>query len=96
MFPEQAALDRKRHARRVFGRLAAVLEQKRPVDFLDMDTPILNGFDGAGDLQEFLHCGFRVGVRSRLGKLHQWIPCFGRRRCARGDRSFRLAYDYRI
>ena len=39
MFPEQAALDRKRHARRVFGRLAAVLEQKRPVDFLDWIRP---------------------------------------------------------
>jgi hypothetical protein len=29
----------------------------------------LDRLDGTGDLKEFLHCGFRIGVRSRLGKL---------------------------
>jgi len=70
VLPEQAALDRKLQASTVFGRLAAVLVQERPIDFLDVDTTILNGFDGTGDIEELSHCPFRIGVGSWLGKLH--------------------------
>jgi hypothetical protein len=30
----------------------------------------LDRLDGAGDLEELIHRGFRGGVRSRLGKFH--------------------------
>jgi hypothetical protein len=44
--PQEVARYGELHARGVFGGLAAVLEQKRAVDFLDVDASILNGFDG--------------------------------------------------
>jgi hypothetical protein len=48
-------------ARAVFGRAAAVTEEKRLVDFLDVDAP-LNRLDRIGDLEDPA-CGlFWVGV----------------------------------
>src|ERR1700733_10292580 len=70
MLPEKAARDRELQAGAVFGRLTAMLGQKRPVDLLDVDTPILNGFDRAGDLQELSHRYFRIGERTRLLVFH--------------------------
>ena len=48
---EPAALDREFEARAVLGRAAAVTEEKRLVDFLDMDAA-LNWLDRVGDLED--------------------------------------------
>ena len=52
MHRHPAALDGERHARAVFGRAALVLEQKRAVDQLDVEAPVLHRLDGAGDLND--------------------------------------------
>ena len=54
MHPQETALDCELHAGVVLGRQTPVIEQKRTIDLLDMDTTVLNGFDGAGDLKELL------------------------------------------
>ena len=57
---EPAALYREFEARAVLGRAAAVAEQKRLVDFLDVDTP-LNRLDRVGDLKDPARGLFGVG-----------------------------------
>jgi hypothetical protein len=47
---EPAALDREFEARTVLDRAAAVAEEKRLVDFLNVDAA-LNGFDRVRDLE---------------------------------------------
>ena len=54
MLPQQTALDREFEAGTIFGRLSVVLKQKRAVDRLDVDTPVLDRFDCAGYLEELL------------------------------------------
>jgi hypothetical protein len=51
MQSEPAAVDRELEARAVLGRAAAISEQKRLVDFLDVDAP-LNRLDRVGDLED--------------------------------------------
>ena len=51
MHLEPAALYRELEARAVFGRAAAVTEEKRLVDFLDVDAA-LNWLDRVGDLED--------------------------------------------
>jgi hypothetical protein len=48
---EPAALDREFEARAVLGRAAAVTEEKRLVDFLNVDAP-LNRLDRIGDFED--------------------------------------------
>jgi uncharacterized membrane protein len=48
---EPAALDRESDARAVLDRAAAVTEQKRPVDFLDVDAT-LNRLDRIRDFED--------------------------------------------
>ena len=60
MQPKPAAIDREIEASAVFGRAAAMFEQERPVDLLDVDAAILNWLDGSGDLQQLARSG--VGV----------------------------------
>ena len=60
MHLEPAALDREFEARAVLGRAAAVSEQKRLVDFLDVDAA-LNRFDRVRDLEDPARGFFWVG-----------------------------------
>ena len=57
---EPAALDREFEARAILGRAAAVAEQKRLVDFLDVDAP-LNRLDRISDFEDTAGGFFRVG-----------------------------------
>jgi hypothetical protein len=66
---EPAALDREFEARAVFGRAAAVTEEKRLVDCLDVDAP-LNRLDRICDLEDPARGFFRVGKKSVGGVLH--------------------------
>ena len=49
---EPAAFDREREAGSVFRGRALIAKQERPVDFLNVDPAILNGFEGASVLQQ--------------------------------------------
>ena len=60
---EPVALDREFQACTVFGRTAAVTEQKRLVDFLDVDAA-LNGLDRVGDFEDAARGFFWVRVRT--------------------------------
>jgi hypothetical protein len=51
VYLEPAALDRECEARAVLGRGAAVTEEKRLVDFLDVDAA-LNRLDGVRDFED--------------------------------------------
>jgi hypothetical protein len=66
MHLEPAALDREFEARAVPCRAAAVAEQKRLVDFLDVDAP-LNRLNGVRDLEDpargFLWAGVAYCMR---------------------------------
>ena len=55
---QPAALDREFEARTVLGRAAAVTEEKRLVDFLDVDTA-LNWLNGVRDLEDSARGPFR-------------------------------------
>ena len=57
---EPAALDRKLEACAILGRAAAVTEQKRLVDLLDVDAA-LNRLDRIGDFENSTGGFFRVG-----------------------------------
>ena len=52
-------------------------EQQRPVDLLNMDTTVLNGFDAVGDLQDFLNRGLRIGPQGRLDVFIHFIAAAG-------------------
>jgi hypothetical protein len=68
MLPEKAALDRELQAGAVFGRLTAMLGQKRPVDLLDVDTTILTGLTVLA-----ISRSFRIatsGLAKELGSLY--------------------------
>ena len=58
---EPAALDREFEARAILGRAAAVREQKRLVDFLDVDAP-LNWLNGIGDFEDSARGFFWIGI----------------------------------
>lgn len=62
MHLEPAALDREFEARAVLGRAAAVTEQKRLVDFLDVDAA-LNGLDRVGDFEDAARGLLWIGKR---------------------------------
>jgi hypothetical protein len=49
---DPAVLDGMLQPGAVLGGRAFDLEEKRPVDLLDMNAAILNGFDAAGDLDQ--------------------------------------------
>jgi hypothetical protein len=49
---EPAALDGALHACAALGRVAPAFEEERPVDLLDVDAAILQGLNGAGDLDD--------------------------------------------
>jgi hypothetical protein len=53
----------------VFGRRALQLIQEWPVDLLDMDAAVLQGFDSVGQLNELARGDFRIGKRARFGEL---------------------------
>jgi hypothetical protein len=61
MHLEPAALDRKFEARAVLGRASAITEEKRLVDFLDVDAA-LNRLDGVRDLEDPARGFFWVGI----------------------------------
>jgi hypothetical protein len=58
---EPAAIDHEFEARAVLGRAAAVTEQKRLVDLLDVDAA-LNRLDRVGDFEDSARGLFRVGI----------------------------------
>jgi hypothetical protein len=62
---EPAALDREFEARAVLGRAAEVAEQKRLVDYLDVDAS-LNRLDRIGDFEDPARGFFRVGIGARV------------------------------
>jgi hypothetical protein len=64
MPPEPALGDRQLEPGAIFGRAAALLEQERPVDLLDVDAAVLDGLDGVGDLQQLARGGFRISEQS--------------------------------
>lgn len=43
---------------------------ERPVDLLNVDTTVLNRFDGVGDFQKLSHRPLRVGERTRCDRFH--------------------------
>ena len=45
----------------VFGRRPLQFEQKRPVDFLDVDPAVLDRLEGIGELQQLAGCGLGIG-----------------------------------
>ena len=67
---EPAALDRELEARAVLGRAAAVAEQKRLVDFLDVDAA-LNGLDRVGDFEDAARGLLWIGKGARGSVFHQ-------------------------
>ena len=80
MHLQPAALDREFEARAIFGRAAAVTEQKRLVDFLDVDAP-LNRLDRIGDLEDPARGFFGVG-KGRAVAYFMRRPCLPCRRRA--------------
>jgi hypothetical protein len=70
MHLEPAALDREFEARAVLGRAAAVTEQKRLVDFLDVDA-VLNGLDRVGDFEDAARGLLWIGKGARGSVFHQ-------------------------
>jgi hypothetical protein len=71
MPPQPAARDGKLEAGTVFGRTATFFEQEGPVDLLNVDPAVLDGFGGVGDLKQ-LACGlFRIGEWSVGGEFHR-------------------------
>jgi hypothetical protein len=66
---QPAALDRKFEARAVLGRAAAVTEEKRLVDLLDVDAP-LYWLDRIGDFEDPARGFFRVGIGAGGGLSH--------------------------
>jgi hypothetical protein len=67
---QPAALDRKFEARAVLGRAAAVTEEKRLVDFLDVDAA-LNRFDRVSDFEDSARGFFRVRLGAICGQFHE-------------------------
>jgi hypothetical protein len=63
--------DRDGEARAVFGRAAAMREQERPVDFLNVNAAVLDGLNGAGDLKQLARGLFGIGERSIGGVFHR-------------------------
>jgi hypothetical protein len=51
-----------------------VLKQKRPIDFLDVNTAVLDRLDRAGDLHEFARGRFGIGKRAGGGVFHPDVP----------------------
>src|SRR6202795_3783247 len=69
--PQPTAGDGKLETSAVFGRTAAFFEQEWPVDLLNVDSTVLDGVSGNGDLKQ-LACGlFRIGKWSVGGELHK-------------------------
>jgi len=62
---EPALLDRAQKAGLVFRRRALELEQKRPVDLLDIDPAVLDGLERVGELKQLARGSFRIGKRKR-------------------------------
>ena len=52
VFPKPAAPDRELEAGTVFGGTAAFFEKEGPVDLLNVDSAVLNGVSGIGDLKQ--------------------------------------------
>jgi hypothetical protein len=79
VFPQPAARDRELEACAVFGRTAAVGEQERPVQLLNMNAAVLYGLGRVGDLQQQLArglLGIRVGsVGAKLHAFRESIMC---------------------
>jgi hypothetical protein len=44
---------------------ALELEQKRPVDLLDIDPAVLDGLERVGELKQLARGSFRIGKRKR-------------------------------
>ena len=61
MHREPTAIDGEFEAGAIFGRAAAVAEQKRLVDLLDVDAA-LNRLDRVGDFEDSARGLFRVGI----------------------------------
>src|ERR1700757_797155 len=64
-------LDHGEHVERIirqwpFQRLRC----KEPVDLLDIDTAVLHGLEGVGQLQELARGGVRISERTALDELH--------------------------
>ncbi len=62
-------LDRGFEARAVLGRATPVTEEKRLVDFLDVDAPLYR-LDRIGDFEDPARGFFRVGIGAGSGVLH--------------------------
>ena len=69
MHLEPTALDREFDACVVLGRAAAVTEEKRLVDLLDVDAP-LYWLDRIGDFEDPARGFFRVGIGAGGGLSH--------------------------
>jgi hypothetical protein len=65
---EPAARDRKIEPGFVFGRAASQVVEKRPVDQLDEDAAVLNGFDAVGDLHQLFRGDFRIREGAGIDK----------------------------
>lgn len=57
---DPAALDRVFNPGEILFDRSLNFEQKRPVDLLDMNAAILNGFDAVGDVDQLAGCCFGV------------------------------------
>jgi len=67
---QPAAIDGELHSGAVFGWAAAISEQKRLVDFLDVDAA-LNRFDRIGDLENPARGLLWIGKGARGSVFHQ-------------------------
>jgi len=52
VFPQPTALDRQLQAGAVFSGASLELEQKRPIDFFNMNAPVLRCCDRLGDFEK--------------------------------------------
>ena len=64
---QPAALDAELETRLVFRRRRLQLKQHRPVDRLDINPAVLNGFEGVSKLEDLAGRIFRIGVGARRG-----------------------------
>src|SRR6266481_3611850 len=79
--PQPAARDGELKTGAIFGRAAAMREQERPVDFLNVNASVLDGLNGAGDFQQLTGGLLGISKWSIGGELH--LAC-----CPACDGSF--------
>jgi hypothetical protein len=73
---QPAARYRELKAGGVFGGRGVVAEEKKAVDFLDVDPAILDGFKGLRMFHEAPSCLLRIGIGSSGRKFHKRFSSF--------------------